>query len=242
MRELFRALLDAALPPACALCRRAPSPGPLCPPCVARIPWVPAGLCPRCEERPPETAGGCGRCRSRSRRLRACRAGAFYEGEVEALVRRFKYPEPGLRGLDPGPAAACAELVRRAAERAARDLGAVDRVVPVPLHPRRLSGRGMNPACELARAAARHLGCPLEPVALERRRDTPSQTGLSRRARRANVRGAFRARKPVPARILLVDDVVTTGATLDAAAAALRAAGARALAAACAARTPGRAP
>ena len=239
MRELLRALLDAALPPACALCRRATQPGPLCPGCSHRLPWVPEGLCPRCEERPPGEAGACGRCRRRSRRLRACRAGAFYEGEAEELVRRFKYPEPGLRGLDPGPAAACAELVRRAAERAARDLGTVDRVIPVPLHRRRLADRGMNPAAELARAAARHLGRPADPVALERVRDTPSQTGLARTARIANVRGAFRARRRVPARILLVDDVVTTGATLEAAAAALRGAGARAIAAACAARTPG---
>ncbi len=238
MRELFRALLDTALPPACSLCRRSPSPESFCPRCCQRIPWVPAGLCPACEERPPEPHGRCAACRHRSRRLRACRAGAFYEGEVEAIVRRFKYPEPGLRGLDPAPAAACAELVRRAAERAAGALGAPDRVVPVPLHPRRLARRGMNPAAELARAAARHLGCPLDPLALERRRDTPSQTGLSRRARLANVRGAFRARHPLPGRILLVDDVVTTGSTLEAAAAARRAAGARAVAAACAARTP----
>lgn len=157
---------------------------------------------------------------------------------MEGLIRGFKYPEPGPGGLDPSPAAACAELVRRAAGRAAGALGAVEGVVPVPLHRRRLVQRGMNPATELARAAARHLGCPVDPMALERRRNTPSQTGLPRRARLANVRGAFRARHPVPERVLLVDDVVTTGATLEAAAAALRAAGARVVAAACAARTP----
>jgi predicted amidophosphoribosyltransferase len=78
----------------------------------------------------------------------------------------------------------------------------------------------------------------VEPRLLARLRDTPSQTGLSRRARRRNVRGAFRALGPAPARVWLVDDVVTTGATLWEAARVLRRAGAREVVALCAARTP----
>ena len=111
-------------------------------------------------------------------------------------------------------------------------------VVPVPLHPRRLRARGFNPACVLARALARERGIRLDPVALRRVRDTPSQTGLDRRARRRNVRGAFVARSRVPPRVWLVDDVVTTGSTLGEAARALHRAGARSVVGICAARTP----
>jgi predicted amidophosphoribosyltransferase len=110
----------------------------------------------------------------------------------------------------------------------------------VPLHPRRLRGRGSTPAARRARAVGRSLGVPADPVGLRRLRDTESQTGLGRAARRRNVRGVFaaRARGPVPERVWLVDDVVTTGSTLREAAAALRRAGVREVAAVCAARTP----
>ena len=113
-------------------------------------------------------------------------------------------------------------------------------VVPLPLHPRRLRQRGFNPAQLLARSVARALDVRLAPGLLERMRDTPSQTGLDRRERHRNVRDAFRARagcRPPP-RVLLVDDVVTTGSTLAEAARALRRAGALEVAAVCAARTP----
>ncbi len=110
--------------------------------------------------------------------------------------------------------------------------------MPVANHPRRLRARGFNPASELARAIARPIGARLAVGALERVRDTPTQTGLDRAARRRNVRGAFRARAPLPARIWLVDDVVTTGSTLAEAARALRRAGARTVIGLCAARTP----
>jgi ComF family protein len=100
-------------------------------------------------------------------------------------------------------------------------------VVPVPLHPRRLVERGYNQAAELARYAARHLGLPLAPRLLERRRDTAGQTQLDSAARAANVAGAFAARQPLAgAHVALVDDVLTTGSTARAAAAALRTAGA----------------
>ncbi len=113
-----------------------------------------------------------------------------------------------------------------------------DLVVPVPLHPRRLRARGFNPATLMARSLARHFRVRLDPVALRRVRDTPSQTHLDRRARRRNVSGAFVARERVPPRVWLVDDVVTTGSTLGEAARALRRAGARSVVGVCAARTP----
>ncbi len=168
--------------------------------------------------------------------LEACLAAVEFRDGVEAWIHRFKYPPAGLAGLDPAPLAVARMLCCEAATRAPVPLP--DLVVPVPLHPRRLRARGFNPACLLARALARSRRLRLDPIALRRLRDTPSQTGLDRRARRRNVRGAFIARRPVPPRIWLVDDVVTTGSTLGEAAHALRRAGAGSVVGICAARTP----
>ncbi len=168
--------------------------------------------------------------------LAACVAAVEFRGAVEAWIHRFKYPPAGLAGLDPAPLAVARMLCLEAGARAPAP--APDLVVPVPLHPRRLRERGFNPATLLARALARERRVRLDPVALRRVRDTPSQTHLGRRARRRNVRGAFVARARVPPRVWLVDDVVTTGSTLGEAARALRRAGARSVVGICAARTP----
>lgn len=175
-------------------------------------------------------------CARRRFPLAACLAAAPYAGPVEDFVHRFKYPRPGLLGLDPGPRAVASVLVREAAALAPHS---AEIVVPVPLHPARLRQRGFNPATLLARSLARAHGLALAPRGLERVRDTASQTGLDRRARALNVAGAFRARRGerIPARVWLVDDVVTTGSTLAEAARALRRAGARRVVALCAART-----
>jgi ComF family protein len=102
-------------------------------------------------------------------------------------------------------------------------------VVPVPLHTSRLAERGFNQSVLIARPIARRLHVPLLPMALARIRDTPQQAALDREARMANVAGAFRVRQPERVRtraVLLIDDVRTTGATLDACASALIVAGA----------------
>jgi ComF family protein len=117
-------------------------------------------------------------------------------------------------------------------------LGPVDAVVPVPLHWTRERLRGYNQARVLAQAFAKKAGLPVL-EALKRRRPAPSQTSLDKLARAANVRDAFQARRPEAVRgktLLLVDDVCTTGATLEACARALKAAGARRVSALTAAR------
>jgi ComF family protein len=164
-------------------------------------------------------------------------AAVSFEGEVARWLRRFKYPEPGLFGLDPAAEAVAALLIGEAGSRAPGP--APDLIVPVPLHPLRLRQRGFNPAGLLAAALGHLRELPVDPVALTRIRNTPSQTGLPRDRRARNVSGAFRTRRrALPGRIWLVDDVVTTGSTLREAARSLRGAGARRIVAVCAARTP----
>jgi ComF family protein len=164
---------------------------------------------------------------------------AAYEGEVLRWVHRFKYPRPGIAGLDPAALCVLRFLIREAAARAPGPPPQL--VVPVSLHAHRLRSRGFNPAALLARIVARELGTALDPTALVRVRDTRSQTNLDRAARRRNLRGAFRVRPDLrpPPLVWLVDDVVTTGSTVAEAARALRRAGTKSVTALCAARTPG---
>ncbi len=108
----------------------------------------------------------------------------------------------------------------------------VDRVVPIPLHPARLRLREFNQSLLLARAIAKRLGLPYSIDAMARIRETPPQVGLSRKERAANMKGVFavtRINEIAGARILLVDDVYTTGATLREGAKALMATGAKAV-------------
>jgi ComF family protein len=224
VRDLLRALLDLLAPPACAACGRGlEDDRALCGPCASALVQPARGI--------PAPAP-----------LAACVAAVAYAGGAEAWIRRFKYPRAGLAGLDPEAIAVLRRLARDAAARAPGP--PPDLVVPVPLHPRRLRARGYNPAALLARAVAREVGAPCDPVALRRIRDTQSQTGLDRRSRRRNVRGAFAARGPgrLPGLVWLVDDVLTTGSTLAEAARALRAGGAERVVGVCAARTPPHAP
>jgi len=217
---MWRAVLELLFPGACARCGTAVGREALCSRCRLELLRFSPGF---------ETAAPAP--------LESWVAAVSFEGEAATWLRRFKYPEPGLPGLDPAAEAVAVALIREAGRRAPGP--APDLIVPVPLHPLRLRGRGFNPAGLLAKA----LGCdrelPVDPAALTRVRDTPSQTQLARSQRARNVSGAFRARnRALPGRVWLVDDVVTTGSTLREAARALRRAGARRIIAVCAARTP----
>jgi predicted amidophosphoribosyltransferase len=238
LRELWLGLVDLLLPPACAACGGAAD-ELLCARCAARLPRIPIGNCTLCQEREADAGDPWPRCLACLRRrgpLQACIAGCWFEGEAAGWIRAFKYPGPQ-RGLAADPRARLHALALETLARAPAAT-AVAAVVPVPLHPHRLRSRGFNPALTLARQIARTRGLRLRPGVLERIRDTPSQTGLTRVARRRNVRGAFRARRRLRGTLWLVDDVVTTGATLVEAARALRRAGASRVVALCAARTP----
>jgi ComF family protein len=173
-------------------------------------------LCSRCGAE-GESTRSCP-CRSRLRSLRRLRAAAAYEGPLERAIHRFKYE--GWRSL------ACA-LSSLIADRLAVEVPAAAFVVAVPLHPARLKARGYNQSELIARELARSLRLPPPLAGLCRMRDTPPQVGLDRLRRHSNVSGAFVWRGP-PLRgeaLLLIDDVATTGATLEACAAVLKGAG-----------------
>jgi ComF family protein len=163
---------------------------------------------------------------------RRATAGAAYGGAVAIAIRRFKFD-----GRD-DLAEPLSHLLRRALR---RSNARADVIVPVPLHPRRLAERGFNQATLLAREVAPDLGGALLPRALERGRHAPPQASLGRAARLENLAGAFRVREPAAIhgrRVALVDDVVTTGATLAACRVELLRAGAASVISLALAETP----
>lgn len=198
-RALFATLADTLAPPACAACDlRIGRRSVFCVTCAAAV-------------APAQTLGA---------PSGSVVAYALYGGPIATALRRLKY----------GDRSDLARPLGHLLRRAAREAGLrADLVVPVPLHPVRLAERGYNQAALLGAAAARELGAPIEPRALVRTRHTSQQARLPRARRLENVAGAFRVRVPARVmgrRVVLVDDVATTGATLAACVAALREGGA----------------
>jgi ComF family protein len=174
--------------------------------------------CAACDARVKLLAAFCPSCASTTEPAPAgAPAALLYAGAASQAIVAMKY------GSRPDLARPLGDLLWRSIEpRAASWRGAV--VVPVPLHPTRLADRGFNQSALLAARVVRRLDGQFAPRGLVRTRETPQQTGLDRHERAANVAGAFRMRDAAVVRgraVLLVDDVATTGATLDACAAAL---------------------
>ena len=217
--RLFDRLAAAALPARCVLCHGPGQPPSLdlCAACEADLPWL-AGACARCGEPSAEPCACAGLARPYAR----CHAAFDYAFSLDHLVQALKYEGALANARVLGHA--LAQSLRRAAREAD-----VDAIVPIPLHRARLVERGFNQSLEIARTVRTALGLALLPAALERTRATAAQVGLARAARRDNVRGAFAGRRACVEgrRLALLDDVVTTGATVAEAAVALRAAGAR---------------
>ncbi len=211
------ALLDLAYPPRCAACREPSGGDPFCSTCAQALLEAPPG-CLRCGLPGPELA--CGACLAAPPAFDAVLAGGLYGGPLAEAIRGLKYQ---------GRAAAARPLGGWLAGRVRLPAGAL--VVPLPLARRRRLERGYDQAALLAGHLARAAGARVSRRALRRVRETPPQVGRTRAARAANVAGAFRAEPSQVAGLdlVLVDDVVTTGATADAAAEALRRAGARSI-------------
>jgi ComF family protein len=209
----------------------------LCPPCRGALRPAPAPACDGCGVALPAAAlpAGfrCGACRARPPAFLRLVAPWSYAPPLDGVIRALKFGRLDFLGED------LAAAIFAGAPPAA-GLAGCDLVVPVPLHWRRRLARGYNQAERIARPLARRLGVAIG-AALARRRATPPQTTLGRDERRRNLRGAFAVRRPGRVRgrtVALVDDVVTTGATLDEAARCLLRAGAAAVVAVAAARRP----
>jgi ComF family protein len=229
-RRILDALLAVTLAPRCAACRRvleSPLSGPVCDACWAAVTPLVAPFCRICGDPLPSwrvisaALERCPRCRRAPGLVDAARSAGLYEGSLREIVHAFKYE--GRRGL----ASPLAAMMRTAGASLLHD---ADLLVPVPLHVWRRVRRGFNQSDDLAR----RLDVPVMRL-LMRARATAPQTGLTAAARRRNVRDAFRlspfvprgARRQLEGRIVvLVDDVRTTGATLDACASVLKDAGA----------------
>ena len=213
-----RALLDLVYPPGCMACARpTAASGGLCAPCWTRLRFVTPPLCDRLGTPLPLDLGPgllSPEALANPPVYRRCRAVAcFDEGPAQALVHRLKYGDRPdyARALGLWMAQAGASLLDEA-----------DVVVPIPLHPRRLWQRRFNQAAQLARSVSRAADKPLDLDGLVRVKATLSQVGMRRAQRAENIQGAFRV-APAAAgrfrdrRVVLVDDVLTTGATVNAA-------------------------
>jgi ComF family protein len=183
----------------------------LCERCDADLPRLREAVCPRCALDSPSGAL-CGRCLTQPPQYDATVAALAYRFPADVLVHALKFR--GELALAPFLSSLLRERIGKPA---------ADCIVPVPLSVQRLRERGYNQAVEIAR----HLGGRLELDACARERDAPPQAGLDRAARKRNVRGAFTCRRRFAGeRVAVVDDVMTTGATLDELAQTLKRSGA----------------
>lgn len=215
------------LPPLCLSCRKqVDGDGVLCAACWSDIRFIEAPFCPVTGLPMPYDPGPgivSAVALADPPPYSMARAVMFYGGRAAELVHRFKYAD----GLEATP------MFARWMHRAGRDvLQGADHVIPVPLHRTKLFSRRFNQSAELARALASLAGLAFQPEVLEKTRATRPQVGLSGAARQRNVKGAFQLRSGTEPLVrdrivVLVDDVVTTGATINACSKALLKAGAR---------------
>ncbi|TPW28652.1 ComF family protein [Pararhizobium mangrovi] len=229
VRGVLGAMRDVVFPPVCLGCgARTAGHGALCTQCWCGLSFIEEPVCPVMgtpfsHEMGPGIVSPA--ALADPPRFDRARSALAYTGAARDLVRGLKYRDR--TDLAPTMAAwmmrACATMLAEG-----------DAIVAVPLHRGRLFARGFNQSAELARALARRAGVEFLPAALVRKRATRQQVGLTLAERRTNVRGAFAVSQNclpmiVGRRIILVDDVYTTGATVDAATLALRRAGAAAV-------------
>lgn len=234
---LLRACQDLLFPPTCLGCQ-APLPAsrlPLfCDPCRQELHWLNSPQCPACGKPWPTEKGVdhlCGGCRQKPPWFQRARAALIYQGPIRQAIQTCKY-QGELAGI--GSLAALAEQSPALRALSTTDDNndaepGFDLILPVPLHPQRLRQRGFNQALLLARAFFPRQHRRIRFDLLQRQRFTAPQTGMSGSQRRRNLQGAFTVADPAAVknrRLLLVDDVFTTGATVNECARVLRAAGA----------------
>ena len=225
----FRWLLDLFFPPVCAI-RKALLDGrgknlTLCPTCLKAIRPVHSPYCPRCGLPVPSGDGEghlCGLCLKERWYFEVHRTSGLYEGALKEAIHRFKYG--GVFSL----VRVFGDLLQPNFQTLSQDYS-VDVMVPVPLHIRRLRERGFNQALLLVRELSKRTGIPYKERVLQKIKDTPVQIALKKRERRKNLTGAFQVKDQEAIQgkaVLLVDDVYTTGATVNECSRALLRAGA----------------
>lgn len=207
--------VDALLPENCFLCAAPSGAELLCRACAGSLPRLPDERCPVCALPTPGSAT-CGACLKKAPHFDATHAVFIYAFPVDRLIQALKYSHRLSSAGFLGKVLAQADAAPRA-----------DLILPVPLSPARLAQRGFNQALELARPLARARGLPLQTAAIHRRRDTTPQASLPWKERAKNIRHAFECQIDLTGKtVLIVDDVMTTGATLDELARTLKAHGA----------------
>lgn len=216
VRQRLGRLLSGLWPRHCLVCGEACPAEGLCPACRRALPWN-HSACQRCALPLPVPVASCGHCLRRPPPLTVVHAAFRYEIPLDRLLPRLKFHDDLAAGRLLGG------LMAEALAGAERP----DALIPLPLHRRRLRSRGFDQTLELAVPLARALRLPLMDDILMRMRETAPQSRLDAAARRRNLRRAFAVREGVvlPTHVALVDDVMTTGATLHAAADALLRAG-----------------
>ncbi|WP_243442640.1 ComF family protein [Sandarakinorhabdus sp. AAP62] len=224
MTTPLRAVIDVVLPPRCPACGEiVDGDDRFCAACFGQLQALGPPQCACCGIPLPhegDIAAQCGACLGEPPPFQRARAPFTYGGPTRHLVLALKH----------GRRLHLARMMARAMLRVAGDLPEDAVIVPVPSHALRLWQRGFNQAAEIARQLSRQSGRPLAVDALARIRATPSTKGLTRKARQKNVQGAFRVAHADQIKgrtVVLIDDVMTTGATVSACAAKLARAGAR---------------
>ncbi len=208
-------LTRALLPRECFLCIAASGKEFLCPACMENLPFLPAEHCPVCAL-PTPSAAVCGACLKKPPNFNATQAVFRYEFPIDKLVQSLKYAHR----------LASADFLGRILGQHAPDCQ-FDLILPVPLATQRLAERGFNQALEIARHLAESLHVPLETQHIRRRINTTPQVALPWKERAKNIRHAFECNTDLRGKsILVIDDVMTTGATLNELAGTLKAGGA----------------
>lgn len=214
VKAAVQSMVAALLPRDCLLCNAASGDAVLCPACADHLPCLTAERCPICALPTPQ-AQVCGACLKQAPYFDATAAVWRYDFPLDRMIQSLKYSRR-LASVDFFGAALMA-LPRSSA----------DVILPVPLSAQRLAQRGFNQSVEIARPLARQLGIPLELKNIHRYRDTTPQASLPWKERAKNIRHAFECKVGLNGKtVLVIDDVMTTGATLNELARTLKAHGA----------------
>ena len=218
---LFRRLISSIYPPYCVICS---APGyndmDICANCYQDLPWI-GSSCVQCAIPIPENSGNqirCGHCLQTPPAFDRSLSLFRYDKEAIRLIHQLKFNQKLANSRLLGHMLADAIQIQA--------IALPDCILPVPLHRRRLKQRGFNQSIELARAASRRFNIPLDLKSVLRLRNTQAQSGLDKKQRRKNMRGAFEIARPLDEyHVAIVDDVVTTQSTANELARLLKQAG-----------------